>query len=104
MCAFAPPGRGYAYGDTIPIFMRSFLSSDPSSRSLHRVAHHRAPLLCRDPVQVLAERPVSSVRTCRAIRDRATEGSPVVTREVGPRRADELRVMRVARARLRDVQ
>src|SRR5688572_31417973 len=104
MCAFAPPGRGYAYGDTIPIFNFSFLFSDPSSRSLHRVAHHRAPLLCRDPIQVLAERPVSSVRSCRAILDRAPQGRGVIAFEVGPRGPDQLRVVRVARARLRDVQ
>src|SRR2546425_4975578 len=110
MCAFAPPGRGYAYGETMPIFnggaaRRSSLPSpDAPPRAFHGVAHHRAPLLTRDPVKVLPERPVSSVRSGGAIRDRAAQRGAVPALEFRPRRADEPRVVRVARTRFRDVQ
>src|SRR6266508_1065979 len=120
MCAFAPPGRGYAYGDTIPILInlwpqgplpltarRSSHSSfpgDPSPRALHRIAHHRAPLLEHDPVQVLAEGPVSSVRSRRAIRDGPPQRRTVGTRELGPRRPDQVRVVSVTGTGLGDVK
>src|SRR5437899_10856441 len=110
MCAFAPPGRGYAYGETMPIFngeatrRSSFLFPGAPPRAFHGIAHHRAPLLTRDPVKALPERPVSSVRSGGAIRDRAAKCRTVVAVEIGPRRADELRVVRVARPGFRDVQ
>src|SRR6266849_3072995 len=85
-------------------FRFSLLLPDPSPRPLHRIAHHRAPLLPRDPVKMLAERPVSSVRSGAAIRDRAAECDSVVAVEIGPGRADQLGVMRVARTGLRDVK
>src|SRR2546426_6509030 len=87
MCAFAPPGRGYAYGETIPIFKggaarrSSFLFPDAPPRAFHGVAHHRAPLLTRDPVKVLPERPVSSVRSGGAIGDRPAQCGAVVSFE-----------------------
>src|SRR5206468_1494653 len=91
----------------MPIFMRSrssFLLPHASRRPFHRIAHHGAPLLTRDAIEVLAERPVSSVWSRGATRDRAAERGAVLTIEIGPRRADKLGVMRVARARLRDVE
>src|SRR5512142_2883777 len=104
MYEFAPPGRGYAYGLTIPTFMRASSRSSlphPPSSSLHGIAHHRAPLLPRDAVQMLAQRPVSAVGRRRAFEERVTEVLRRTPRELGPGRPDELGVVRVARARLR---
>src|SRR2546430_6729481 len=106
MCAFAPPGRGYAYGETMPIFIKpaqspacgretrsglvvSLVAGEPLLAQLvsslrhpaagapDPVAHHRPPPLRRRPPPMLADRPPA------APRGGATRGrrpAPVVVR------------------------
>src|SRR5919198_6169016 len=99
MGSFAPPGRGYAYGETMPIFTASPLPS-PAARLPHRRDDHRAPLLVRDPREVIAHPPRLPVRDGRAVDDRAAHVVGRAPLELGPRRADERRAVRVARAGL----
>src|SRR5438309_4144440 len=72
------------------------------ARALVRVADHRSPLLRRDPVEMLAQGPGPSLRSGRAGADRRPERVDALTGELRPGGADELRVMRVARAGLGD--
>src|ERR671936_1241765 len=111
MYEFAPPGRGYAYGETIPIFIKELVArslllrasgADSATGALYGVAHHRAPLLPRGPVEVLAEGPLAPVR----FRLFCPEGGAELVRggagKLGPAGPHERSMVRIARSRLRD--
>ena len=102
MCAFAPPGRGYAYGRHDPDLHSSLLicllARFTGSRTIERHCCCATPSRCSPSVQCRPSGRV--VRPSIARRSAA----PSFAVEVGPGRPHQLRVMRVARARLGDVQ
>src|SRR4051812_37558429 len=102
MYEFAPPGLGYAYGDTIPIFKTSRLlllrtpRADSAACALDRVPDHGPPLLRRGAFEVLAEGPPPPVGSGRASSQCGPEVVGRRSGEVGPARSNESGVVRIA--------
>src|SRR5438105_8728329 len=109
MYEFAPPGRGYAYGETMPTFIPrgrsiSSRSGHATARPPERLPHHRAPLLLRRAVEVLADRPATAVRHRGPLHDRPLQVGRGPPREIGPARPHEVAVMGIAGAGHGDVE